>query len=101
MTEQISDEQALRAAIKKQEEIIREANSEIRRMQSDLANLIAKFKIGDKVTCGNFIDNSVCVITGVKWNYGGATYIGKRIKKDGSLGAQEYELYGTIRKVED
>ena len=101
MTEQISDEQDLRAAIKEQEEIIREANSEIRRMEMELANLTSEFKIGDKVRCGNFQGDPVCAITKVKWRYGGVQYVGKRIKKDGSPGAQEYELYGHIRKVED
>ena len=94
-------EQELRAEIKKQDLIIREANSEIRRMQGELSNLLSEFEIGDKVYCSNFQGNPVCVITGAKWNYGGVTYVGKRIKKDGSLGAQEYELYGKIRKVED
>ena len=101
MTEQISDEQDLRAAIKEQEEIIREANSEIRRMEMELANLTSEFKIGDKVRCGNFQGDPVCAITKVKWRYGGVQYVGKRIKKDGTLGVQEYELYRNIKKVED
>ena len=94
-------EQELRAEIKKQELIIREANFEIRRIQGELSNLLSEFKIGDKVYCSNFQGRSVCVITKVKWGYGGGKYVGKRIKKDGTLGVQEYELYGNITKVED
>ncbi len=101
MTEQISDEQDLRAAIKEQQFIIRQANSEIIKLEGELANLLAEFKIGDKVYCSNFQGRSVCVITKVKWGYGGVKYVGKRIKKDGTLGVQEYELYGNITKVED
>ena len=101
MTEQISDEQDLRAAIKEQQFIIRQANSEIIKLEGELANLLAEFKIGDKVYCSNFQGRSVCVITKVKWGYGGGKYVGKRIKKDGTLGVQEYELYGNITKVED
>ena len=95
-------EQDLRAAIKKQEFIIREANSEIRRFEGELVKLLAEFEIGDKVYCCNFQVNPVCVVTGAKWKYGSkVAYFGKRIKKDGSLGAQEYELYGTIKKAEE
>ena len=94
-------EQDLRAAIKEQEGLIREAQMKIYRIEDKLTKLIAEFEIGDKVYCSNFQVNPVCVVTGAKWNYGGVTYVGKRIKKDGSLGAQEYELYGKIRKVED
>ena len=102
MTEQISDEQDLRAAIKEQQFIIRQANSEIIKLEGELANLLAEFKIGDKVYCSNFQVNTVCVVTGAKWKYGSkVAYFGKRIKKDGSLGAQEYELYGTIKKAEE
>jgi hypothetical protein len=101
VTEQISDEQDLRAAIKEQQFIIRQANSEIIKLEGELANLLAEFKIGDKVYCSNFQGRSVCVITKVKWGYGGVKYVGKRIKKDGTLGVQEYELYGNITKVED
>jgi hypothetical protein len=95
------NEQDLRAAIKEQQFIIRQANSEIIKLEGELANLLAEFKIGDKVYCSNFQGRPVCVITKVKWSYGGAEYVGRRIKKDGSLGAQEYELYGNITKVED
>ena len=94
-------EQDLRAAIKKQEFIIREANSEIRRFEGELVKLLAEFEIGDKVYCSNFQVNPVCVVTGAKWKYSGVTYIGKRTKKDGTIGDQEYELYGNITKVED
>ena len=94
-------EQELRAEIKKQELIIREANFEIRRIQGELSNLLSEFEMGDKVYCANFKENPVCVITGVQWEYGSVNYVGKRIKKDGTIGAKEYELYGTITKVED
>ena len=94
-------EQDLRAAIKEQKFIICEANSEIRRLEEELAKLVSEFKIGDKVRCDNFQDKPVCVVTGVKLRYGEAVYIGKCTKKDGSLGAQEYELYGRLQKVED
>ena len=94
-------EQELRAEIKKQEFIIREANFEIRRIQGELSNLLSEFEMGDKVYCANFKENPVCVITGVQWKYSGVTYIGKRTKKDGTIGDQEYELYGNITKVED
>ena len=94
-------EQELRAEIKKQQFIIRQANSEIIKLEGELANLLAEFKIGDKVYCSNFQGRSVCVITKVKWGYGGVKYVGKRTKKDGTIGDQEYELYGNITKVED
>jgi len=94
-------EQDLRVAIKEQQFIIRQANSEILKFEGELANLLAEFKIGDKVYCSNFQGRLVCAITKVKLSYGGVEYVGRRIKKDGSLGAQEYELYGNIKKVEE
>ena len=95
-------EQDLRAAIKEQEGLIREAQMKIYRIEDKLTKLIAEFEIGDKVHCSNFQVNTVCVVTGAKWKYGSkVAYFGKRIKNDGSLGAQEYELYGTIKKAEE
>ena len=93
------NEQDLRAAIKEQQFIIRQANSEIIKLEGELANLLAEFKIGDKVYCSNFQGRSVCVITKENGDTEASNTSGNVSKRTELLVFRNMSCMGILRKL--
>ncbi len=89
----------LRAEIRRLDQVIDDAREKKRAYENELAQLTAKFKVGDRVRAWNF-NKCVMEITGIRWGYNSPQYVAARVLKNGSLGSTNYDLYGEIIKVE-
>lgn len=99
MKTEIYEKEQLLSLIGEKKADLAQIKAEIDALESRLAALISPFQIGDKVILDHQTDR-VMQVTRVSLYCGTPILYGSRVKKNGELGKQEFELFGKIQKLE-
>lgn len=75
------------------------AEERLKAASAELANAQAEFSVGERVMHRGKLTQVTAIHPGYSWSQG-PRYKGRMVKKDGSLGLVETELWSKLSKVE-